>query len=180
MTTRSFAAALLVATVLAGCGTHGATTASSVSVASIAAQSHKGAKASAKRPAPPTAPEVKATTQGFAASQAANTCARALSSYQSLTYQWQSAWSDYDKDQIETQMLYVLHQGLTDTQSITSANGVDAADRRSYDIADQGLNRYDYSYRQWQNAWSDSTKRQICNQMLTDLVNTLQQIRSNY
>ena len=173
---------LLVATMLAGCGSHAAPNAGALSAASIAAQSaaHKGAKASAKRPAPPAGPKVKATTQGFAANNAANAANNALAAYQNLSYQWQSAWSDYDKDQIETQMLNALHQGLTDTQSITSAQGVDATDRRSYDIADQGLNRYDSSYRQWQSTWDDSTKRMIVNQMLNDMVNTLQQVKANY
>ena len=58
--------------------------------------------------------------------------------------------------------------------------GVDMADRRSYDIADQALNRYDASYRQWSAAWNDGQKRSIVNTMLTDLVNALQAIRGNF
>jgi hypothetical protein len=185
LTLNAAAAALLAASLLSGCGTHVAAATGTVASSALSAQSktatHKGAKASADRKAPPKLDAKSGLVrQGFAASQAAQACDNALQQYQGLTYQWSSAWSDYDKDQIETQMLNVLHSGLTSTQSITSAQGVDAADRRSYDIADQGLNRYDAAYSQWSATWDINQKRYIVNGMLTDMVNTLQQIRANY
>jgi hypothetical protein len=185
LTLNAAAAALLAAGMLTGCGSHVAATTGAVPTSALTAQSktavHKGAKASADRKAPPkVAAKAGLVRQGFAASQASQACDNALQQYQNLTYQWNNAWSDYDKDQIETQMLQVLHDGLNATQSITSAQGVDAADRRSYDIADQGLNRYDSSYSQWSATWDVNQKRYIVNNMLTDMVNTLQQIRANY
>ena len=190
LTLNAATAAILAAGLLAGCGTHVAPTAGNSAAFMASAQSakgartvkaHKGPKASANRKAPPTIPAKSGLVrQGIAASQASQACDSALQQYQSLTYQWQQAWSDTDKDNIETEMLNVLHQGLTSTQSITSANGVDMADRRSYDIADQGLNRYDASYSQWQSTWDINQKREIINGMLNDMVSTLQQIRSNY
>ena len=186
LTLNAAAAALLAAGLLSGCGSHvavatGAMPTSALSADAKKTAAHKGAKASADRKAPPKLPaKAGLVHQGFAASQAAQACDSALQQYQSLSYQWSTAWSDYDKDQIESQMLAVLHDGLTSTQSITSAQGVDAADRRSYDIADQGLNRYDSSYSQWSAAWDVNQKRNIANGMMVDMTNTLQQIRANY
>jgi hypothetical protein len=183
------AAALLAASLLSGCGSHVAAATGVNPASAFSAESkksaktpaHKGAKASATRKAPPKLPaKAGLVRQGFAASQASQACDSALQQYQGLTNEWTAAWSDYDKDQIESQMLAVLHQGLTSTQSITSAQGVDAADRRSYDIADQGLNRYDSQYSQWSATWDLNQKRNIANDMMVDMTNTLQQIRANY
>lgn len=182
-TLKAALAATMVAGMLAGCGTHVTPgTAAAAQMAAMNAQSKakKGPKASAKRPAPPTVKQDKTTRQGIAASNAANAANQALQQYQALTYQWQQAWSDQDKDNIETEMLNTLHGGLQNVESITSAQGVDMQDRRSYDIADQGLNRYDSSYRQWESTWDQGQKREVVNQMLNDMVNTLEQIRNNY
>ena len=175
---KKIALAAAVAFALTGCGAHVAPGAATMNAAALAAQSKK--KAASKRPTPPALKKADSTRQGIAASNAARACDSALQQYQSLQYQWNAAYDDYTKDQIETQMLNVLHSGLTNTQSITSAQGVDATDRCSYDIADAGLDRYDSRYRQWQSTWDVTQKRYIVNDMLTDMVNTLQQIRNNY
>lgn len=178
---KKFAIVAVLAFALAGCGTHLTPLAGSATAAALAAQSHKKA-ATAKNGKRPTPPQTKKTTarQGIAASQAAGDCGSTLATYQNLTYQWNSAFSDADKDNVESQMLQVLHQGLQNVESITSANGVDATDRQSYDIADAGLNRYDAAYSSWSSTWDPNAKRVIANQMMTDMVNTLQQIQANY
>ena len=177
---RTFAAAALLAATLAGCGTTGAPTgAAATGAAAMQAQKAKGQKASADRPAPPAAEQGK-PKQGLAARESTRMAERSLYRYAELTRAWERAWSDSEKDRIEQDMLTELHSAIEDVQQVTSSSGHDSADRRAYDIADQGLNRYDRLYREWQMAWGDREKRRIINDMLSGMVQTLQDVKRNY
>ena len=176
---RTLAAAALLAATLAGCGTTGAPTgAAKTAAAAMQAQKAKGQKATAERPAPPAT--TADTKQGLAARESQRIAERSLYRYSELIRAWERAWSDSEKDRIEQDMLSELHAALGDVQQVTSSSGHDSADRRAYDIADQGLNRYDRLYRDWERAYGDREKREITNDMLSGMVQTLQDVKRNY
>jgi predicted small lipoprotein YifL len=182
---RTLAAAALLAATLAGCGTTGAPTgAAKTAAAAMQAQKAKGQKATADRPAPPAAAQGTAKKgapkQGLAARESQRIAERSLYRYADLTRAWERAWSDSEKDRIEQDMLVELHSSIEDIQQVTSSSGHDSADRRAYDIADQGLNRYDRLFREWERAYGDREKRRITNDMLSGMVQTLEDVKRNY
>lgn len=178
-TLQALAAATLVAVTLAGCGSTGAPTgAARTAAAALQAQKAKGS-ADAKRPAPPAADQ-GTPKQGLAARDSQRIAERSLYRYAELIRAWERAWSDSEKDRLEQDMLTEMHAAIEDIQSVTSSSGHDSADRRAYDIADQGLNRYDRLFREWERAFGDREKRRIINDMLSGMVQTLQDVKRNY
>ena len=124
-------------------------------------------------------PKSAPLVDGYAARRSSVIAERALDDYVSLVRRWERTYGDRAKDAIEEQMLRNLKNALSDVQDVTSRQGDDEADRRAYDIADRGLDRYEDLYREWRAAYSRPQARRIVNEMLTMLVDTLQSIRDN-
>jgi hypothetical protein len=116
---------------------------------------------------------------GRAARRSASIAVRALDDYISLTRRWERTYGDRAKDALEEQMLRTLKNALDDVQDVTSRDGRDADDRRAYDIADRGLDRYEAMYREWRNTYGREAGRLVVNDMLRMLVDTLEAIRDN-
>lgn len=179
---RSFAAAVLLAATLAGCGQTASPLAARAggNVAAAAAKQDPATKADADRPEPPAAGKVSQPKQGLAARKAGRVAEDALYNYSLQFRDWERAWTNSEKDRIESKMLSTLHAALQDVQQVTSDLGNDTADRRAYDIADRGLDRYTSLYSSWERSWSEREKREILNDMLTVMVQSLKDVKANY
>jgi hypothetical protein len=116
---------------------------------------------------------------GFAARRSSAIAERALADYVTLTRRWELTYGDRAKDALEEQMLRTLKNALDDVQEVTSRDGRDADDRRAYDLADRGLDRYESLYREWRNTYGREAGRLVVNEMLRMLVDTLESIRDN-
>jgi hypothetical protein len=124
-------------------------------------------------------PKGGALTDGFAARESSAIASDALADYVTLARRWDRTWGDRAKDALEEQMLSVMKRALDRVQDVTSREGHDTADRRAYDIADRGLDRYETLYREWQATYSRERRRLVVNEMLAMLVRTLEDIRDN-
>ena len=96
--------------------------------------------------------------------------------YDSLRDAWQRAYSDSEKDRIEQEMLNVLTRAASDVRRAASnGSGYDA--RRVYDIADRAIQSYENLRYRWQQAYGDREKRELINEMLTDLTRGLKEVQ---
>jgi hypothetical protein len=161
---------------LAGCGTTSGMPGSAVANGTMAAAAKRPTKAAQRLPEPK---EAKPAPGGFAARESSRVSRRVLSDYAQMLREWNRAYSDFERDNIEERMLRVLRNGLDEVQQVTSREGHDADDRRAYDIADAGLNNYERLYRDWQSTYNMGTRRRIVNTMLQYLVDTHERIRDN-
>ncbi len=174
--TRQLAVGVVLLAVLAGCGTSSGMPGSAVSNGVVAAAAKRPTQAAQRLPEPKAA---KPMPGGYAARESSRVSRRVLNDYQQMLPDWNRAYSDYDRDNIEERMLRVLRKGLKEVQEVTLHEGQDADDRRAYDIADGGLNDYALSYHLWATARGADVRRSVMNAMLQSLVDTHERIRDN-
>jgi hypothetical protein len=179
----SLTAALLLGATLAGCGASTVPSAAARNAGTLAARS---AAESPDRVAPPKVdlPAEEATAEskkqalgdGYVAENARRTATDALYRYQDLLREWDHAWSDREKDRIEQRMLEVMTRAIKDIERSTSgAFGYE--ERRINDVARSVIDRYRELLRRYDNAYSDRERREIVNQMLTELTRGLKQVQ---
>ncbi|MEB3196753.1 MAG: hypothetical protein VKP62_06065 [Candidatus Sericytochromatia bacterium] len=142
-----------------------------------ASQSVLAAQAAKARKLP--LPQGLPLQDGHAARRSALIAERALGDYLNLTRRWERTYGDRAKDAIEEQMLRTLKDALDDVQRVTSREGRDEIDRRAYDLADRGLDRYELLYREWRATYGREQARLVVNEMLRMFVDTLEAIRDN-
>lgn len=181
-TLMTLATLCLASSVLAGCGT--------VPMAGMSPAGETSAKsqaANAQRPLPPAVVlAADALTEGDAIVDASYEVDRArriasdtLYRYDVLLRDWKRAYSDYEKDRIESRMLDELIAGLKDVQrAVSSGSGRSA--REVYDVADRALDRYDSLRRDWSRAYTDRERRYIVNDMLVALTGAHKDIKAIY
>ena len=134
-----------------------------------------------------TAPATFGTTTGNqvqaqdyrSVTQAQRVATDSLYRYEDLRRDWDRAYSDREKDRIEMQMLDELTEATKECQSISSGGyGYDA--REVYDITDRALDEYETLRGRWQRTYDTRQKREIVNdmlQVLTQSLKLIQQVR---
>ena len=174
-------AALIIAFALTGCGTRVLPGATAVSGFSIDAQARKATPNGTKRTAPPTAKKPAAPPPNAGTSRVYQYCATALAQYRVLQSEWNAADSDVAKDQIELKMRDVLHKALDSTwKSVALDPNASIPDRRSKFMADDELSLYSAFNERWQASKDDKLKRTIMKLMLKGMVETVEEILTNY
>jgi hypothetical protein len=174
--TRQLAVGVVLLAVLAGCGQGSGLPGTAVANGVVAAAAKRPTQAAQRLPEPTAA---KPMPRGYAARESSRVSRRVLNDYAQMLRDWNRAYSDYERDNIEERMLRVLREGLKEVQEVTSREGHDADDRRAYVLANYGLNNYERLYRDWESTYNADNRRRIVNAMLQNLVDTHERIRDN-